>query len=188
MTDGTDTLRMYDELAYDDLLPVAWRPSPAPLDDLAAHRYDEANQHLLLACASLDEQPLMPREKADDSTPVMAELARLEFKVTLMLDLLIHVASRDLRRPDPVHVRFNAIGASLDADKIHFEMNSSGMLDIYLRNALPQPLTLAARVVGRDGNQAKLRFLPMSEAVADLIEKLAFRRHRRHVADSRRTR
>jgi len=38
-----------------------------------------------------------------------------------------------------------------------------------------------------DGN-IKVRFLPVGETVADLIEKLAFRRHRRQIAGSRQPR
>jgi hypothetical protein len=38
--------------------------------------------------------------------------------------------------------------------------------------------------VSPDG-QVKVKFMPLGEAVADLIEKLAFRRHRRQVAGSR---
>ena len=34
----------------------------------------------------------------------------------------------------------------------------------------------------------KVRFAPVGEAVADLIEKLAFRRHRRQIAESRQPR
>lgn len=187
MYDGTDTIILYDELAYEDVLPVSWVPAREPLDATAAGRYDEPNLRLLQACAALDEQPLVSREKLDDS-PLGAELARLDFKLTLLLDLVVHVASRDLRRPDPVNIRFNAIGASIASSGIRPELGSSGVAHIFLRNSLPQPLSLPARVVAVDAQQVKLRFMPLSESVADLIEKLAFRRHRRHVAGVRKPR
>ncbi len=187
MYDGTDTVILYDELAYEDVLPVSWVPTLAPLDANAAARYDEPNQRLLQACAALEEQPSVPRDKLDDGSPLGAELARLDFKLTLLLDLVVHIASRDLRRPDPVPVRFNAIGATFAAGAVAAEPGASGVVHIFLRNTLPQPLSLPARVVAADAKQVKLRFMPLSEAVADLIEKLAFRRHRRHVAGSRKT-
>jgi hypothetical protein len=188
MYDGTDTIILYDELAYEDVLPVSWMPASDPLDSTAAARYDEPNLRLLQACAALDEQPLAPREKLDDGSPLGAELARLDFKLTLLLDLVVHVASRDLRRPDPVTIRFNAIGATFSPAGIRPELGSSGVAHIFLRNTLPQPLSLPARVVAVDAQHVKLRFMPLSESVADLIEKLAFRRHRRHVAGVRKPR
>ena len=188
MFEGTDTVILYDELAYEDVLPVGWVPASEPLGPTSAARYDEPNLRLLHACAALDEQPVISREKTDDGSPLAAELVRLDFKLTLLLDLVVHLASRDLRRPEPVAVRFNAIGASFAAGALRPEVGSTGVAHIFLRNALPQPLSLPARVVAADAKQVKLRFLPLSEPVADLIEKLAFRRHRRHVAGVRKPR
>ena len=188
MADEGDTTLVFEELAYEDVLPVAWTPFAGPVDDHEARRYDDSNHRLLLACAALDEQPVLPRDKPDDGSPVMAELARLDSRLTLVLDLLIHLASRDQRRPDPVRVRFNSIGAAVALDSFLFEMGGYGRLDIFLRSALPQPLTLVARVVGLEKTQAKLRFLPVAAPVGDLIDKFAFRTHRRHVAVSRRVR
>jgi hypothetical protein len=151
-------------------------------------RFDESNLRLLQACATLDEQPSLPREKLDDGSPIASELLRLDFKLTLLLDLVVHLASRDLRRPDPVPIRFNAIGATFVAGTLRPEVGSVGVAHIFLRNSLPQPLSLPARVVAADERQVKVRFLPVTEAVADLLEKLAFRRHRRHVAGARKPR
>jgi hypothetical protein len=188
MIDGADTIILYDELAYEDVLPLSWVPALDPLESTAAARFDEPNLRVLQACAALDEQPSPGREKLDDGSPLGTELARLDFKLTLLLDLVVHIASRDLRRPEPVPVRFNAIGATFAAGSIRPELGSSGVAHIFLRNSLPQPLSLAARVVAVDARQVKLRFMPLSEPVADLIEKLAFRRHRRHVAGARKPR
>jgi hypothetical protein len=188
MYEGTDTVTLYDELAYEDVLPVGWVPATEPLEPTAPARYDESNLRLLQACAALDEQPALPREKLDDASPLAAELTRLDFKLTLLLDLVVHLASRDLRRPEPVPIRFNAIGATIAAPPFRAEAGSSGVAHIFLRNALPQPLSLPARVVAADERQFQLRFMPLSEPVADLIEKLAFRRHRRHVAGARKSR
>ena len=188
MSDDGDTTLVFEEIAYDDLLPVVWTPSAEPMDDLAARRYDDGNHRLLLACAALDEQPVLPRDKPDDGSPVMTELARLDSKLTLVLDLLVHLASRDQQRPGAVRVRFNSIGAAIDADRFPFQVGGCGRLDIFLRNALPQPLALPARVVAVVKGKAKLRILPLAEPVGDLIDKFAFRNHRRQVAVSRRVR
>jgi hypothetical protein len=188
MYEGSDTVILYNELAYEDVLPVVWVPTDESLEGAASSRFDDANLRLLQACAAMDEQPALPRDKLEDGSPLGLELARLDFKLTLLLDLVVHLASRDLRRPAPIAIRFNAIGATFAAAELRATVGATGLLLIFLRNALPQPLSLPARVVSADDQQVKVRFIPISEPVADLIEKLAFRRHRRHVAGARKPR
>jgi hypothetical protein len=49
-----------------------------------------------------------------------------------------------------------------------------------------QPLNLPAQVVsGAPAGQTRVRFLSLGEVVADHIEKLVFRRHRRQIAGAR---
>jgi hypothetical protein len=60
------------------------------------------------------------------------------------------------------------------------------VLELHLREFIVEPLRLSGRVVGvgHEG-RIKVKFDNPGEAVADLIEKLAFRRHRRQVAGAR---
>jgi hypothetical protein len=66
------------------------------------------------------------------------------------------------------------------------EMGSQGVLEIYLRDFVAEPLRLFGRIasVGPDG-RVKARFIPPGEHISDLLEKLAFRKHRRQVAGAR---
>jgi hypothetical protein len=65
------------------------------------------------------------------------------------------------------------------------EIGAHGLLRVQLRSSLPQPLELPAEVIAVDGQEIKVKFTRLSEAVVELIQKLAFLRHRRHVADAR---
>ena len=67
-------------------------------------------------------------------------------------------------------------------------IGSHGLLRIQLRSSLPQPLELPAEVAGADDATVKVRFPELSEAVAELIQRLAFLRHRRHIAGVRKAR
>jgi len=59
-------------------------------------------------------------------------------------------------------------------------------VEIYLRECVAEPLRLIGRVANlSSGGEIKVRFLPPGEATSDLLEKLAFRRHRRQVAGAR---
>jgi hypothetical protein len=188
MTDLTDTAILYDELAYDDVIPLMWQSLDARVDAVVAASFEDANLNLLHACSAMDEPHSLSREKQDESPLLAAELARLDFKLTLLLDLVAQLASRDLQRPAPTRVRFNALGATFLAAR-PLEVGTEGVLHLYLRPMLPRPLSFPSRVSGFDPEgRTRVRFHPLSDAVADLIEKLAFRRHRRHVAESRRPR
>jgi hypothetical protein len=186
MYEGVDTVILNNELAYEDLLPVAFKSLPRQFDAAAASVVADRNVRLLQVCAAIEEQGAV--ERKDEASPHSADLMRLEVKVNLLLDLMGQLLAAQVPRPRPVLVRFNAQGATwktLDPPRV----GTQGLLEIWLRDSLPQPLTLIANVtqVAADG-LVKATLTPPGEAAADLIEKLAFRRHRRHVAGVRQPR
>ena len=170
MFDGSDTVVLYEELAFQDVLPFAWRPLPQGADRDVAQGYMERNARLLHAREALDQLGPVAVEKPDESSPHAADLLRLELKVNLLLVLVGQVLATSRPRPPAVPVRFNA----------------QGVAEIYLHDALAEPLRLPGRVssVTPDGH-VKVRFVPVGEPVADLLEKLCFRRHRRQIAGAR---
>ena len=186
MYDGADTVVLYEELAFQDVLPVSWRASANPLERDATTAFDERNIRLLQAWDAMEEHVTV--EKAEDSQ-FAAELQRLDLKVNLLLDLVGQLLASNRPRPAPVPIRFNALGAAFRLSGKLPEAGEQGVAEIYLRDCLAEPLRLAGRItsVTPDG-QVKVKFLPLSEAVADLIEKLAFRRHRRQIAGARQPR
>lgn len=184
MYEGLDTIVLYEELAYEDVLPVAWRRLPEPVDIAMAGSFAERNLRVLQALAALDEHGQI--EKGDESSPYAADIVRLDLKINLLLDMVgaLLVASRP--RPRPAAVRFNALGSVWQSQAPFPELGSSGVLEIYLRDCIAEPLRLIGRIasVGPDG-RVKVRFTPPGEHIADLMEKLAFRRHRRQIAGAR---
>ncbi|HXP65589.1 MAG TPA: PilZ domain-containing protein, partial [Steroidobacteraceae bacterium] len=69
------------------------------------------------------------------------------------------------------------------------QANASGVLSVYINSALPQPLKIPAVIAGQrtvDGARAtQFRFVGLSDAVVDMLEKLIFRHHRRLVAGAK---
>jgi hypothetical protein len=63
-----------------------------------------------------------------------------------------------------------------------------GMLRVQIRSSLPQPLELPGEVIAVGGASVRVRFAELSEGTAELIQKLAFLRHRRNIADARKSR
>ncbi len=184
MFDGADTVILYEELAYQDVLPVLWRALPGTVDQAVAASFSDRNVRLLQACAALEDHA--GSDKPDEDSP---ELQRLEFKINLLLDLMGQLLVANRPRPPAVPIRFNALGAVWRAAPPLPEAGTQGVAEIYLRDFLAEPLRLIGRItnVTPDG-QIKARFAPAGEVVADLIEKLTFRRHRRQVAESRQPR
>lgn len=184
MFDGADTVVLYEELAFQGVLPVLWRPSLGPLDSDTAASLADGNQQLLQAWDAMEEHG--PVEKPDESNPYAADLMRLERKMNLLLDLVGQILAANRPRPAPAAIRFNALGAVWRGAPPLPEAGAQGILEIHLHDCLAQPLRLPGRVtsVTPDGN-VKARFIPLGEPIADLIEKMAFRRHRRQIAGTR---
>jgi hypothetical protein len=188
MYDGADTVVLYEELAFQDVLPVSWKPMATAVDRELTSSFDERNLRLLQAWEAMDEHVLIDKQKVEDA-PYAAEIIRLDLKLNLLLDLVGQLLVANHPRPHPVPVRFNALGAMWRGTGTLPEAGEQGILDIYLRDSLSEPLRMAGRVtsVTPEGG-IKVKFLPMGEAVSDILEKLAFRRHRRQIAGARQPR
>jgi hypothetical protein len=183
MFDGRDTIVMFDKLAYEDLLPVRWRPQPAPPTDVQAAHLAERNLRVLQACDALEEKGGL--EKSDDESPHSADIMRLDFKLNLLLELAGQLLAQTQARVENAQIRFNAMGATWQSGET-LTGGSHGILEVTLRDVIVQPLHLPAEVVaGADAGFIRVRFLALGETVADHIEKLVFRRHRRKIAGAR---
>ncbi len=64
MFDGADTVVLYEELAFQDVLPVLWRPSPGPLDPDTAAGLADRNVQVLQAWDAMEtsNRPTPPRD------------------------------------------------------------------------------------------------------------------------------
>jgi hypothetical protein len=183
MFDGSDTIVMFDKLAYEDLLPVLWRPQSTPVADLKAQHFAERNLRVLQACDALEEHGRV--EKADEESPHSADIMRLDLKLNLLLDVVGQLLAASQQRAEPRQIRFNAMGAHF-AWPQSLAVGAHGVLEITLRDIIVQPLHLPAEVVSGAGvGEVRMRFLSLGETVADHIEKLVFRRHRRKIAGAR---
>src|SRR5579871_6807515 len=106
MYEGFDTVVLYDELAFHDVLPVQWKTLARPLDRFEQLGIDESNLLLLQACVAVEEHPA--RDKNEELEPLAGELARLDFKLNLVLQLLARLVSQD-RIGTPTRIQFNAL-------------------------------------------------------------------------------
>ncbi len=184
MYEGIDTVVLYEELAYEDVLPLSWRVAKQQVSEVYRRGLSESNAKLLQACAALEEHG--PTEKADDRSPFHADLVRLDLKMNLLLDMVGQLLIANRPRPPAMPVRFNALGAVWQQTQNLPIIGSYGVLEMYLRECMFEPIRLAGQVAGvSEQGRIKVKFDNPGELVAELIEKLAFRRHRRQVAGAR---
>jgi hypothetical protein len=185
MLDPADTIVMFDKLAYEDLLPVRWIAHAKPVDEVTAQHLAERNVRVLQACDALEEFGQL--DKPDDESPHSADLMRLDFKLNLLLDLASQLLAQSQPRVGPLAIRLNAMGASWKSDSPP-TAGEHGILEVGIRDVIVQPLNLPGESVAASPGEARVRFTALGEVVADHIEKLVFRRHRRKIAGSRQPR
>jgi hypothetical protein len=187
MIDPADTIVLFEKLAYEDLLPVRWVPRPRPVDEVTAQHLAERNVRVLQACDALEEYG--QHEKSDDESPHSADLMRLDFKLNLLLDLAGQLLANSQSRVTPRAIRLNSLGATWKTDEEAPAEGTYGILEVGIRDIVVQPLNLPSEAVAASRHgEARVRFNLLGAVVADHIEKLVFRRHRRKIADARRPR
>lgn len=182
--EGTDTVVLYEELAYEDVLPLAWRRLPEPFDPAVIGSFADRNLRVLQSLSALEEHGQI--EKPDENAPHAADILRLDMKMNLLLDMVGQLLLASRPRPRAAAIRFNALGAVWQGLAPHPELGNQGVLEIFLRDCIAEPLRLVGRIasVSPEG-RIKAKFIHPGENVADLMEKLAFRRHRRQIAGAK---
>jgi hypothetical protein len=175
-----------DGLTFEELLPIAWVAGPLP-EGLELARLNTDNHQLLGAEASLEEARVAEALAKEESPALLHELQRLEFKLNVLLRLVAELAARTSALPQPQAVRLGAQG--LEWKGANAPQRGCGVVHIYINSALPQPVKIPGEVVGErleDGERiAQVKFRGVSDSVADMLEKLIFRHHRRLIAGAR---
>jgi hypothetical protein len=175
-----------DGLIFEESLPVGWTPGPLA-EGLALARLNTDNHQLLGAESSLDEVRVHEALK-DESPALLHELQRLEYKVNILLRLTAELALRSSGLPPAERVRLSSQALEWFGEHTP-PTGGTGQLSIFINPALPQPLRIPCVVAGEriieDSRAAQLRFVGLSDAVVDMLEKLIFRHHRRLVAGAR---
>ena len=175
-----------DGLIFEESLPVAWAPG-ALAEGLLLARLNADDHQLLGAESSLDEVRVHEALK-DESPALLHELQRLEYKVNILLRLTAELALRSSGLPPAERVRMTSRALEWCGERTA-AVGATGLLSIYINPALPQPLKIPCVVAGErmvdELRTTQFRFMGLSEAVIDMLEKLIFRHHRRLVAGAR---
>jgi hypothetical protein len=175
-----------DGLIFEELLPVALAPGKLAEGMLLA-RLNADNHQLLGAESSLDEVRVHEALK-DESPALLHELQRLEYKVNILLRLTAELAVRSSGLPPAARVRMTSSALEWFGETAP-AIGETGLLSVYINPALPQPVKIPCIVAGQrkvDGILVtQMRFIGLSDAVVEMLDKLIFRHHRRLVAGAK---
>lgn len=166
-------------LRYEDSIPLGWRRLASPLTEAELDRLQRENERLLLLLASLE-----PTAEPDEEGPLPRHLQLLELRLQLLTDLLAELLAQTLPLPP-------ARSMWLSAERIGWQdeappaIGERVQIEVYLSEAVPRPVRLQAVVESVAGAEVSARLEPTGEGVADQLEKLIFRQHRRRIARER---
>ncbi|MBL6750912.1 MAG: PilZ domain-containing protein [Nevskia sp.] len=170
-----------EALSYRGELPLRWIPLTALPTGAAAERLDEANTRLLGAVGLIEDSPKL----SDEPSATELELLRIHQKLNLLIDLLGSVLRQQQPRPERVPLRLSWRGVSWHAVEPLPKVGDLGLVEIYLKETLPQPLHWPARIVAVTQAEVSAEFEGASEAGQSALERHVFAHHRREVAETR---
>jgi hypothetical protein len=178
----TDPLE--EGLTCEEEMPFEWTVVETLPGEQQLAAQHVSNEALIRACEALEET----HRPGEEPSEFAHELARIESKLNLVLELLGDWLRSHGELPPRRVVRFNAAGLEWQAP----EGPAKGalvQLRLHLCPAFPRPLQLHGEVLhskaGTESVRTLVRFVGISEGVADGLERLIFRRHRREVAQIR---
>lgn len=186
--DNSDTT-LGDRIVFHGDLPIAWYPLEHEPTRAELASLNESNGTLLRLFSVLDEYSSEP---ADGNPEIQQAFARLDAKLSLVLDLVGEVLTRQLQLPPPHQIALSELGVHWLEPKPEALPARAGQMayvDLYLRSALPRPLRFFVQLAVSGRTEKGLRFVAqfrgMGEDVQDGLAKLIFRHHRRLVASQR---
>lgn len=168
-------------LIYSDDAPVQWvRLDDAPSEAKFAVLNDE-NERLLRYVGSLDEY----LHEGKDAEPLAHDVARLEFKVNMLMEMVSQILAQKLDLPAPSAIELKSNGISYCMPEAP-EHGQYFQLSVYLNRQYLKPLVMCGQVAGVEkapvGWKVVCAFEGLSDVVRDHLERMIFRQHRRMVA------
>lgn len=151
--------------------PFAWRLASG---ELTAQQCEE-NEKLLRVILALDEYPAEHGE----------ELAALDFKVNVVMELLGELLTHHLDLPASVDLRLGATELMWKGDGNLPAVGEHIELSIYLHRTFPRPLILRGLVSHVEADDCHIHLDTLPDGLQDMFEKFIFAHHRREVAHSR---
>ena len=170
-------------LAYSDNIALAWTTLERDPDPTHLARVNAANEEFLRAVSVVGDAG-GAFELPESAGVVAQEMARLDLKLNLLLDLVATLIYRQLDIPDTTPVSLSAYTVAWRGDVP--APGARVCLELYIQRGLPKPLCCYGEVISSDeefsSGAARVRFTGLTGAARSWLEKFIFRQHRREIA------
>ncbi|MEZ5569422.1 MAG: PilZ domain-containing protein [Halioglobus sp.] len=173
-------------LAFTDDISIAWRPVEQVPDEARLAIVNESNESFLRAVSVIGA---FPGEFSEEEMASSQEVARLDLKINLLLDLVSQLIYQQSNVPARRTVTISTSEISW-RDDTPPALGDTVFMQVYIQHGTPKPLSVYGRVVAvQDDNphsSNRVRYLGLSPSAQSWLDKLIFRHHRREVAFRRR--
>lgn len=174
-------------LLFTGHLPLAWQELPTTPDETELHNLEHSNLSILRTVFTLD---IHAGDYNDDPSLFAnaSELKRLDFKVSLLLEMVGQLFARQQAIPSERPLTLTVNDLSWQAD-VAPPIGALLRLELYCNLSYPRPLVLHAQVsdTAFTGNvyQIKAAFYHSSAPLQEALERYIFLQHRRFIANHR---
>jgi hypothetical protein len=174
-------------VVFETRAPVSWFPLHNVLTSMELAEINQRVESVLHTVAGLDDQRI---PLSDDASPIVQELARLDFKLSLLLDLVGDLASRSLDRPPLRRIQIGARSVVWeDSCENVPAVDSWGKVELWIHPSYAHALSLPGRIksVQEAGELARITVAlsGLGESAQEMLERWIFLHHRRAVAHER---
>lgn len=189
MAKVTDTNSPADNrgLVFEGHLPLAWGIIDSLPGTAELEKQSYGNVEILKILSLLD----MPLGESGEDTPdtKSQDIARLDLKVNMLLELVGQLFIQQQLMPDAQHLILTPDSLSWQADK-KLDLDDLLQIELYCSLKYPRPLRLYGQVnhmnAQSTGWQIKVTFQALGEALEEALESFIFVHHRRAIAQRRR--
>lgn len=170
-----DTDDLDDSIHFTRAVPALWHALDVRPNDYEITEIDKANQLLMEAITQLEEAP-----KLDENSAMHADIARLDAKLDLLMNMLSRVLAQFHDAPDTQTLTMSAhYIAWHEAEQM--PQDEFGKLELFIHPTIATPLIVPLHIEG-SGRGAIFGF---GSKVQNSWEKYLFRQHRREIAQSK---
>ena len=176
-------------LTFTDNIGVDWKPVDTPPADAHLAIVNESNESFLRAVSAIGTFPgdgSLSVDASEDDVAMSQEIARLDLKINLLLDLVSQLIYKQLEIPERRRVTVSSSDIAWGGGGPLPTPGSTVFVQAYIQHGTPKPLCFYGEVISSqedcDTGCARVRYLGLAGSAQSWLDKLIFRHHRREVA------
>ena len=169
-------------LSFTDNISLAWKVVDYEPDDDHLALVNESNESFLRAVSAIGE---FARDVSEDAPDISQEIARLDSKLNLLLDLVSRLIYAQLEIPEITEVTISSDTIAWSGGNLP-PPGQTVFLEVYIQRGTPKPLCFYGVVTSSDkeyaAGRATVSYLGLGGTAQAWLDKLIFRHHRRTIA------